>query len=73
MLNISQTWAIKYGTGTTDHAGPNNGTPSVIKDNNIPLDIWSNKTTPKIINKIKNFFFISIFPVFWLKYINMLQ
>ena len=38
ILKKSNTCAIKYGTGTTSHAGPNNGTPPVIRYNNTPLD-----------------------------------
>jgi hypothetical protein len=58
MLKKSNTCAIRYGTGTTSHAAPDNGTVPVIKYSNVPLDNRSRKTTPKIIKNISVVFFI---------------
>ena len=63
ILKKSNTCAIKYGTGTTSHAAPANGNVPVIRYSNIPLVIWSNKTAPKIIDKITVVFFICVFPI----------
>jgi hypothetical protein len=60
---MSQTCAIKYGTGTTSHAAPANGTVPVIKYSKNDFANWSSMITPKIIPNSDKIFFI--FPNPW--------
>ena len=66
ILKISHTCAIKYGTGTTVHAGPYNGTVPVIKYSKHPLVIKSANITAAIMTMyFQKVFFINVLSCFW--------